>query len=95
VKIMLSGLLGATLTGCSYAPIPQVPVHPDNAQVRLTEVKGGGYTGIGGGYGSSCLLTLLGKVPPNVQTTMTRGDCSLKINENVKEEVIDWTDLAP
>lgn len=71
------------LTGCTTTPSPTEEVVEGNSQVRLTEAKGSveGRTGLfnvnGGVQGDSCILTVLGELPP-VKAHLKKGGCEVE-----------------
>lgn len=70
-------LLLPLLAACGSFPTP-------DAQVRLSYVLGAGEAGtglLGGAEGrsASCVLSVVGKVPPGVTAAMQQGTCAAQV----------------
>jgi hypothetical protein len=91
MKTLLTLALVATLAGCSNLP-------EADAQVRLSAVTGevGNFISKlvypAGGTASSCVLSVVGTLPSNIQASMEQGTCRAVINE---EKAVDYKDLVP
>lgn len=84
MRTMIAIALIGALTGCASLPDPSEPLAPGNAQVRLSQISGHvevrpGILTDGEAVGSSCVLTVLGRVPPGVQATMQQGACTAQV----------------
>lgn len=72
-------LITVALAGCSTIPSPQAPLPETNAQVRLSELSGAVEAGVAGASGTSCVLTVLGRLPLGVAAVMQQGTCMAQI----------------